>query len=214
MLTKWALLGILDECVKRKQVGLCRLSWRHGWPAPWESAMLVNVSEILSSEGKTANRTAALEMTSFQSGLGDFPIKEKSPVELVFANTGKGKASVKGSAVLVFETRCDRCLRSVDTRLELVFDREITAPDAEPSPEADPEEERFFMEGFQFDVEAFVYHEILLGWPMKILCRQDCKGICMKCGKDLNEGECGCDTFVPDPRMAAIKDIFERNKEV
>ena len=49
---------------------------------------------------------------------------------------------------------------------------------------------------------------------MKILCKEDCKGLCSVCGKDLNEGKCDCDTFVPDPRMAAIMDIFRENKEV
>ena len=51
--------------------------------------------------------------------------------------------------------------------------------------------------------------------PTKILCKPDCKGICKVCGKNLNEGDCGCDQFVPDPRMAAIKDIYDAfNKEV
>ena len=50
--------------------------------------------------------------------------------------------------------------------------------------------------------------------PVKVLCRPDCKEICKKCGHNLNDGDCGCDTFVPDPRMAAIKDIFNANKEV
>ncbi len=42
----------------------------------------------------------------------------------------------------------------------------------------------------------------------------DSKGICRQCGRDLNTGTCDCDTFVPDPRMAVIKDIFNGNKEV
>ena len=49
---------------------------------------------------------------------------------------------------------------------------------------------------------------------MKFLCRPDCKGLCSVCGKDLNEGACGCDTFVPDPRLAAIRDILNGDKEV
>jgi uncharacterized protein len=70
------------------------------------------------------------------------------------------------------------------------------------------------MEGFQLDLDALVQNEILVNWPVKILCKEDCKGICPKCGQNLNVGNCGCDTFVPDPRMAVLKDIFESNKEV
>ena len=71
-----------------------------------------------------------------------------------------------------------------------------------------------FMEGYHLDVDVLVDNEILLNWPMKILCTESCKGICKVCGKNLNDGDCGCDDFVPDPRMAAIKDIFNANKEV
>ena len=70
------------------------------------------------------------------------------------------------------------------------------------------------MEGYSIDTDALLRNEISLNWPVKILCREDCKGLCPVCGRNLNEGDCGCDTFVPDPRMAALKDIFERSKEV
>ena len=61
---------------------------------------------------------------------------------------------------------------------------------------------------------VFVYNEILMRFPMKTLCREDCKGLCLKCGKNLNEGECGCDRASLDPRMSAIRDIFNNFKEV
>ena len=70
------------------------------------------------------------------------------------------------------------------------------------------------MEGYQLKVDDLIYSDIVLNWPMKILCREDCKGICRICGKDLNTGECGCDTFVPSPGLAGIKEIFNANKEV
>ena len=64
------------------------------------------------------------------------------------------------------------------------------------------------------DTDRLVYDEILIGFPMKVLCREDCRGICAVCGANLNEGECGCDRTVPDPRMAVIRDIFNNFKEV
>ena len=60
------------------------------------------------------------------------------------------------------------------------------------------------------DVDKMLYLEIMLNIPGKVLCREDCKGICTVCGCNLNDGECGCDRFVPDPRMSAINDIFEK----
>lgn len=180
--------------------------------------MLVNLSDVFSSEGKTVTETVELEMTSFQSRLGRFSIIRKTPVTLILTNIGVGKVRIEGKAELSFDTNCDRCLAEVPTILNLKFEREVVSPDttADSSEEVGDREDDVlgFMEGYQLNVETFVYNEILLNWPMKILCKDDCKGICKVCGKNRNLRECGCDTFVPDPRMAAIQDIFNANKEV
>lgn len=69
-----------------------------------------------------------------------------------------------------------------------------------------------YVEENSINTDALINHEILIRFPMKTLCREDCKGICLKCGKDLNHGECGCDRASLDPRMAAIQDIFKNFK--
>lgn len=170
--------------------------------------MLINLSDVLTSEGRQITREVPLEMTGFGTGQERFEITDKSPVSFVFTNMGKGKARVSGSAELTFRTCCDRCLTEVPTVLVLAFNRLVTAPGVEDE-EADDLE---FMDGYQLDVEAFIHNEILVNWPAKILCRDDCKGICPVCGQNLNIRDCGCDTFVPDPRMAVIQDIFNVNQ--
>ncbi len=174
--------------------------------------MLVNLSDVLTSAGKVENTTVPLEMTEFTSRLGSFSIREKSPVKFTFTNIGVNKAKVEGSVKLTFQTACDRCLAEVPTILDLQFDRVVTSPFVTTDEDAD--EHPDYMEGYQLNVETFVYNEILINWPVKILCKEDCKGVCPKCGQNLNMRECGCDTFVPDPRMAVLKDIFNANKEV
>ncbi len=175
--------------------------------------MLVNLSDVLTSEGKVTTLSVPLEMTSFRSGMGNFRILQASPISFVITNAGIGKARIEGNASLTFQARCDRCLTEVPVTLDLEFDELVVSPDVTVTDE-DADETLSFMEGFQLNVEIFVCEEILMNWPMKILCREDCKGVCPKCGKNRNEGDCGCDTFVPDPRMAAIQDIFNANKEV
>lgn len=172
--------------------------------------MLLNLSDVLTSEGKVQQLQAPLEMDSFDSRLGQFPILEKDLISFTLTNLGEGKARMEGNVKLVFKSRCDRCLTDVPVQLQLAFDRQLASPEVVTEDEDDQE----FMDGYQLDVEAFVYNEILLNWPAKILCRENCKGVCPVCGQNLNSGDCGCDTFVPDPRMAAIKDIFNANKEV
>ena len=174
--------------------------------------MLVNLSDVLTSEGRQTSMEVPLEMNCFESRMGNFEIIEKSPVCFTFTNTGSEKARIEGSVKLTFQTNCDRCLTEVPTILELQFERVVTSPEITTEDEA--VDDLSFMEGYQLNVETFVYNEIIGNWPAKILCKEDCKGICPVCGQNLNERDCGCDTFVPDPRMAVIQDIFKGDKEV
>ena len=176
--------------------------------------MLVNLSDVLTSEGKVLTKEIPLEMTTFANASGTFQITEKSPVTFTFTNIGAGKARVEGDCSLQFAASCDRCLADVPVTLELSFDTTVLSPEAVSEDEDADTDDRNFMEGYQLDVEALVHDEIIVNWPVKILCKEDCKGVCPVCGQNLNERECGCDTFVPDPRMAAIKDIFNASKEV
>ncbi len=180
--------------------------------------MLVDLSAVFASGGKegyegiTTELQVPLEMTEFAGPMGSFPILEKTPVALKLQNIGGGKAEIEGNVKLVFRTQCDRCLAEVETPMELSFERTAVAPEAEG--EEEDSDDSHFMEGYQLNVETLVYDEILLNWPMKILCREDCKGVCPVCGRNRNEGDCGCDTFVPDSRLAALQDIFKADKEV
>lgn len=57
------------------------------------------------------------------------------------------------------------------------------------------------------DVTELLRDELIAGQPMKNLCKADCKGLCPVCGANLNDGECGCDRFIIDPRLEALKAI-------
>ena len=174
--------------------------------------MFVNLTDMLTNEDRVVSMQAETEITEVSVGGEKYPVLASSPVSFVFTNIGKGRARIEGKADFVFSAGCDRCLKPVEESREICFTREVWAPDmaAEPS----VYEEQPFMEGFQLNVEDLLISEIVTSWPMKILCKPDCKGICPICGRDPNTGMCDCDTFVPDPRMAAIKDIFEADKEV
>lgn len=173
--------------------------------------MLVNLTDVFINEGRVQNLNVEYEPNEFVCQLGTFAIKAKNPVELKLSNIGQSKALVEGNANLTFALSCDRCLRDVDYTFDLSFEVEVVSPDYTG---ADTEDDSDFMEGYHLNVDELVNDEILLNWPSKILCKEDCKGICKVCGKNLNDGDCGCDDFVPDPRMAAFKDIFNSYKEV
>ena len=75
-------------------------------------------------------------------------------------------------------------------------------------------DESDFLNGYNLDVDKLVYGEALLNWPARVLCKENCKGLCKVCGQNLNRGTCSCDNTELDPRMAKIRDIFSNFKEV
>lgn len=174
--------------------------------------MFVNLTEVLTNEDRVVSMQTEAQLREVSVGGELHSVLASSPVNFVFTNTGKGRARIEGNAEFVFSAGCDRCLKPVEERMDVCFTREVWAPDMAADPSV--YEEQPFMDGFQLDVEDLLISEIVTSWPMKILCKPDCKGICPICGTDLNTGTCKCDTFVPDLRMAAIKDIFEADKEV
>jgi uncharacterized protein len=153
-----------------------------------------------------------IEMTTFSSRLGDFPILKKSPVKLRIANQENKKLFISGTVDMEVSIPCGRCLEEVPTSIHFDIDKELTI---DGSVIIDEEmEETDYLIGFELDVDKLVYAEILVNWPMKVLCKEDCEGICNVCGMNLNKGTCDCQRTELDPRMAAIQDIFSKFKEV
>lgn len=111
----------------------------------------------------------------------------------------------KGETAVVMECSC--CLAPV--RKELGF--EIKERFAHTG--RDDEETETFT-GDQIDLADFVKRGIIGELPMKVICREDCKGLCPVCGKDLNDGDCGCDRTIRDPRFESLRALFNDDEEV
>ena len=70
-------------------------------------------------------------------------------------------------------------------------------------------DEIILLQDFKLDLYELCFTEVVLAMPSKHLCKEDCKGLCPECGKDLNDGPCGCATTSGDPRMAALAKLLE-----
>lgn len=174
--------------------------------------MLVNLTDVFTSDGKQVTKELPCGIGEVIYEGAAYPVKESGTVFLRLTNIAVKKVLAEAEVKLTAVLTCDRCLREVEHIFDLRIVREVVSPD-----QADPdelEEQSAFMEGYELNIDGLINNEIMTSWPMKVLCRPDCKGLCPVCGKDLNTGACGCDTFVPDPRMAAIMDVFNANKEV
>jgi len=177
-----------------------------------ENAVVVDISDIVSCENKEVTKEVQIELKSFVSRLGEFPITKAAPIELEIANRENKQLFIRGDVDLTVSIPCSRCLKEVPTDIRFSIDKEIKLENAVINDEE--MEDADYLIGLHLDIDKLVYGEILVNWPMKVLCKEDCKGICKVCGKDLNKGDCGCQRTELDPRMAAIQDIFNKFKEV
>ncbi len=175
--------------------------------------MLINLSELFPVEGKSKTYTVPLEMTQFKGSDCSYKIVEKEPVILVVTNQGERVLTVAGKAVLSLEMPCARCLDPVIVPFELEIDQELDMNQTKED-RIEALDEQFYINGYNLDVDQLVGNELTLNLPMRVLCSDDCKGICNRCGTNLNHGTCDCDNRSLDPRMSVIQDIFKQLKEV
>ena len=73
-------------------------------------------------------------------------------------------------------------------------------------------DENDYLTGMDLDVDRLVYLEVLMSWPLKVLCKEDCKGLCPHCGADRNVTDCDCDKKQIDPRFAALRALLDSDK--
>ena len=167
-----------------------------------------------------------IELENLEGSKGDFahvynpeelnPVDER--VKLTAPATVNGKVRLSGNEVFVnghFDTRaqveCDRCLKPIELPVSADFELEyIPGSEYESTAAAELTESEMLVsvfDGDAIDVDEIVKEQILLAVPARMLCREDCKGLCPQCGADRNTGECNCVTEDIDPRWAALKNL-------
>ena len=153
--------------------------------------MQIHLSDISSSEGMRIQKTAEFGMDTITFQSGSFPVLAKEPIELTITNTGDRNLEIRGTGKITVGIPCDRCLEEVSTEIPLEIERKLDMKLTDEDRVNDLDESSY-LTGMDLDVDQLVYLEVLMSWPLKVLCREDCKGICSQCGKNLNDGPCGC----------------------
>ncbi len=113
------------------------------------------------------------------------------------------EGEIRGS--LVFP--CDRCGESFVFPIEVAFSESFT------NQAAGDEENLHEFHGDEIDLTPYVEQAVFLEVPMKMLCKEDCLGLCPTCGTNLNQGACACENTVLDPRMAALAALLDESFE-
>jgi len=157
---------------------------------------LVNVSEL--SDGE---KRLSLKLTPDP----EYSIEGDVEVDLTLSRIAE-KVTIKGIAQFVQKLQCSRCLthirKSEREKIEVVYtpvthlETELELTDADVN--------TLFYEGDLIDLKQPIRDVIMLAVPMISLCTPNCKGLCPKCGKNLNEEECDCRGREIDPRWKPL----------
>lgn len=141
-------------------------------------------------------------------------LREPAQVRLkLMVQRSGGEVYVSGLIAADIVLGCSRCLgdfsKDISVPVEVVY-----RPAGECGPEGrgellTGELDTGYYDGDELDIAELAREQVLLDVSMKPLCSDSCKGICLKCGKDLNEeGPCGCVADTGDPRWGALKKLL------
>lgn len=163
--------------------------------------MIIDLKRIFVNENSSLPIEYSLDMSNVDFS-GAYPLKK--PVEI--NGTVSNKASLvelDAHITFVFEAPCDRCGVDAAKRYTLNIQKSLA-----PSIEGEESDSILLTPDMKLDLDELVYSEVIVSLPMKHLCKEDCKGICAKCGKNLNEGKCDCPEKEIDPRLSALAELL------
>ena len=166
--------------------------------------MLLGLSKIIDCPGASVPFSTSIDLRDLRFG-NCYPISESVEAEGIVRNTA-GVLMMTGVIKTCIHGICDRCASAFDRQMEVPIDVILVTELADE----DHEDEWVFpLEGDSADLEDIVRTVFVLNLDSKLLCKEDCKGICCRCGKNLNDGPCNCQKEL-DPRFAALKQLLEK----
>ena len=164
--------------------------------------MRLNLREIISVPGAAVDFSYAPDLSNM-----DFETVKAftSPLTAVgqiknIAGVLTLKADLSADLICV----CARCLKEFPKHIALQTEA-ILADEAQDEDNPDI----YILDGDYIDVDEVIVTAFVLNMEQRFLCSESCKGLCEKCGKDLNDGPCDCKAE-PDPRLAVLGQLLEK----
>jgi len=169
--------------------------------------MKIQVAEIHDDPRELGYDEGVEELnTRLASGAGDYQIEGPLAVDVTYQRSGTDLL-FQGTLRAEVRASCGRCLEEYGWSLAAPFTFVLTprGPAA-----VDPVTEDLalsFYEGKEVDLTPLVYEHVLLALPTRPLCREECVGLCARCGANLNTGPCGCPSLEAVPRLSALREL-------
>ena len=166
--------------------------------------MRLGLAQIIDRPGESISYSAVVDLSDLQYGTS-YPVTEPVLASGVVRNTA-GVLVMTGLITTCIHGTCDRCAADFDRELEIPIDAVLVT---ELANEEKEDEWVFPLDGDSADLEDIIRTTFVLNMDSKLLCSEDCNGLCCRCGKNLNDGPCDCQKEI-DPRLAALKQLLNK----
>ena len=140
--------------------------------------------------------------------LPPYDVSFTAPVRVKgYITDNAGYMNLSASCEIDYSSHCARCLDEVSGTFTLDFNRVVAIAGTLQNEDDDS---YVIVKNGLLDIDRELVEDLLLEFPMKLLCKDNCKGICSKCGKNLNKNLCDCSKKKEiDPRLAILQTLFE-----
>ncbi len=163
--------------------------------------MVIDLKHIFVNENSSLPIEYSLDLSEVSHG-GVFPLKKPVTLNGTISNTSS-LIRFEAEISFQFDALCDRCGKPTVKTYKVDVSKSLAT-----SIEGEDSDTILLVPDMKLDVDDFLYTEVVVNLPLKHLCSEDCRGICCKCGKNLNEGNCDCQDDDIDPRLAALRDLL------
>lgn len=164
--------------------------------------MLFELKSVFQNEGEEKQVNYKLDIADIDID-GVFPFR--TPIDVTA--TAKNRASLVSltiRACFSYSRSCDRCSTDFTREMDMLFEHKLAQTLVD-----DGNDDYIETPDFKLELDDIVISDILLSLPQKNLCKDDCKGLCQICGKNLNDGDCSCDKREIDPRLEMLKQFMD-----
>ncbi|MBQ9850715.1 MAG: DUF177 domain-containing protein [Clostridia bacterium] len=163
--------------------------------------MILDLEPIFNTEGMVREFSYEMDLSAQElSGFRPFakPVRVSGSV-----GNKTGIVGLEATADFELELNCDRCAKPITVPVSTEINHTLVTHLNDET-----NDELLLVNELRFDLDEIITEDVFLNLPAKFLCKEDCKGVCFRCGKDLNSGSCSCEKEV-DPRLAALKQLLD-----
>lgn len=164
--------------------------------------MLLQLRSLFMGEKQQMPIDGEIDLSAVEwNGLYPFKAPVKVVGEVVYS---AGVVTLKAEIRYRYDGTCDRCMAPLSQERTVSMEHILVV-----SLNDEDNDSFILIDNYQLPLDDLVMEEVLLDQPSKTLCREDCRGLCPQCGKDLNDGPCACRVDTADPRLSVLKQLLE-----